>query len=91
MIGFGIGVRRRAEQPLYLPATLTFVSVIVQILIAAFLVELNLPLILRSLHEAVGTAIWLFAVWTVVTARQHALVRAGAHGLAGLAVAEGKA
>jgi hypothetical protein len=43
------------------------------------------------LHEAVGTAIWLFAVWTVVTARRYALMKASTQGLAGLAVAEGKA
>ncbi|MEW5917742.1 MAG: COX15/CtaA family protein [Gemmatimonadota bacterium] len=92
MIGFSIGVRRRAERSLYLPTALTFAAIIAQIVIAAFLVERNLPLILRSLHEAVGTLIWLFAVWTVVSARRLALHAARALRLAGLTpAAEGKA
>jgi heme A synthase len=32
---------------------------ILQILIAAAMVEMNLPLVLRSLHQAAGTLVWL--------------------------------
>lgn len=65
-------VQRRGETSLIGPARLTLASIIAQVLIAAFLVELNLPLLLRSLHEAVGTLIWLFVVSLTIAAQRRA-------------------
>ncbi len=71
-LGLTIGVTRRQERPVVMAARLTLTAIVLQIAIAAFLVELNLPVILRSLHEAVGTLIWLLVVWFTGRARAHA-------------------
>jgi heme A synthase len=65
-------VQRRGETRVLALARLTFGAVGLQVLVAAFLVELNLPLVLRSLHEAVGTLIWLFVVSLTIVARRNA-------------------
>lgn len=65
-------VQRRGEARVLALARLTFGAVVLQVLLAAFLVELNLPLVLRSLHEAVGTLIWLFVVCLTIVARRNA-------------------
>ena len=70
--GLAFLVQRRGEAPVLSLARLTFAAVLLQVLIAAFLVELNLPLVLRSLHEAVGTLIWLCVVSLTLVARRHA-------------------
>jgi heme A synthase len=71
-LGLAIQVQRRGEKPVLALARLTFGAVVLQVLLAAFLVELNLPLVLRSLHEAVGTLIWLFVVSLTIVARRNA-------------------
>ncbi|MGH7709881.1 MAG: COX15/CtaA family protein [Gemmatimonadaceae bacterium] len=68
-----MAVTRRKEAPVILPARLTLAAIALQIVVAAVLVERNLPLVLRSLHEAVGTLIWLFAVWLSIVARRSAV------------------
>lgn len=70
--GLAFQVQRRGETRVLALARLTFGAVVLQVLIAAFLVELNLPLVLRSLHEAVGTVIWLFVVSLTIVARRNA-------------------
>jgi heme A synthase len=67
-----IGATRRREAPVVGLARLTFATVVLQIVIAAFLVERNLPLVLRSMHEAVGTLIWILVVSLAIVARRHA-------------------
>jgi heme A synthase len=67
-----IQVQRRRELRVIGLARLTVASIVLQVVIAAFLVELNLPLVLRSLHEAVGTLIWIFVVSLTLTARRYA-------------------
>jgi heme A synthase len=63
LIGMTIGSRKRKE-----PATVrTAVSialglVVLQVLIAAGMVEMALPAVLRSVHQAVGTALWITVV-----------------------------
>jgi heme A synthase len=77
MIGLTIAVARRRESPAVVWAARIGMGVIVaQILVAAALVELFLPPVLQSLHEAVGTLVWLslFAL--------AALARIGARGSA---------
>jgi heme a synthase len=63
LIGIVIGVRRRAETRAVRTAAMTALSVaILQIVIAAAMVELHLPPTLRSLHQAMGTALWISVV-----------------------------
>lgn len=59
---FGIimALRRRGESPLIKRiARLAFAVVLLQLLVAAMLVETHLPPVWRSLHQAVGTLVWL--------------------------------
>jgi heme A synthase len=60
LLGMVMMVRKRRESPLIQWATrIAFGTVVLQILVAAALVELHLPPVLRSLHQAVGTLVWL--------------------------------
>lgn len=62
-LGLAIGVSRRGEARVVARAArLGLGLLIAQILIAAALVEMQLPAALRSLHQAVGTAVWLVYV-----------------------------
>ncbi len=40
-------------------AILAVFAIVIQLNVAAALVEMNLPLVLRSLHQAIGTLVWL--------------------------------
>jgi heme A synthase len=60
LAGAAIAARRRSEpRVLVVAAGAAFGLAILQILIAAAMVEMNLPLVLRSLHQAAGTLVWL--------------------------------
>jgi cytochrome c oxidase assembly protein subunit 15 len=60
LIGLAIGVRRRAEpRPLRLASWTTLGIAVLQILVAAAMVEMSLPASLRSIHQAIGTALWI--------------------------------
>jgi heme A synthase len=68
VFGLALGVRRRNEDPrIILASRLAFAVVVLQILVAAALVELRLPPPLQSLHQAVGTLVWItiFALATL--------------------------
>ncbi len=59
-LGLVIGFTRRREAPVVVRAAqIAFGLVVLQIVIAASMVELHLPAALRSLHQAVGVSIWL--------------------------------
>jgi cytochrome c oxidase assembly protein subunit 15 len=63
LIGIVIGVRKRGESPAVGRLAWTAVGiVIVQVFVAAAMVEMQLPRTLRSLHQAVGTALWICVV-----------------------------
>jgi heme a synthase len=63
LIGIFVGVRRRGESgPIKAAASSAMTIVVVQILVAAGMVEMHLPSSLRSLHQAVGTALWIAVV-----------------------------
>src|SRR4029453_18691220 len=63
LLGLTIGVRRRGESPLIIrSAFVAFGAVVAQIIVAAALVEMQLPAIVRSLHQAVGTLVWVVVV-----------------------------
>ena len=63
LIGLVIGVRKRGEaRPVRVAAHTALGLVILQILVAAAMVEMHLPPGLRSLHQAIGTALWISVV-----------------------------
>jgi heme A synthase len=63
LIGISIGVRKRREsRPIRNAASVALGVVVLQILVAAAMVEMHFPPSLRSLHQAVGTALWLAVV-----------------------------
>jgi heme a synthase len=63
LIGIAIGVRKRAETRAVQTAAWTALGVVtLQVIVAAAMVELQLPAQLRSIHQAVGTALWIAVV-----------------------------
>jgi heme A synthase len=63
LIGISVGVRKRDEpRPIRNAARAALGVVILQILVAAAMVEMHFPPSLRSLHQAVGTALWIVVV-----------------------------
>jgi heme a synthase len=60
LIGIAIGVRKRAEpRPIRVAAWTALGIVTLQIVVAAAMVEMHLPASLRSIHQAIGTALWI--------------------------------
>lgn len=60
LLGLAVGVTRRGEpRAIVRAAWAAFGIVILQIVIAASLVELRLPPVLQSLHQATGTLLWV--------------------------------
>lgn len=71
--GMAMAARRRAEPALVRRgAWLAFAAVVLQLLVAAALVEMKLPPLLRSLHQAVGTLVWLSIFVLAAIARRTA-------------------
>jgi len=63
LIGIAIGVRKRAETRAVRVAAWTSLGVVIlQVLVAGAMVGMHLPPALRSLHQAVGTALWVSVV-----------------------------
>jgi cytochrome c oxidase assembly protein subunit 15 len=63
LMGIVIGVRKRGEARVIRNAAWTALGIVIlQIFVAAAMVEMHLPLALRSLHQAVGTALWISVV-----------------------------
>ena len=60
VLGLMIGFARRREAPAVLGLVrIAFALICLQLVIAAGMVEMHLPPVMRSLHEADGIAIWL--------------------------------
>jgi heme A synthase len=73
LIGLTVGAAKRGEPAVLVRATrVALGAVVVQIGIAAALVELFLPPVLQSLHQAMGTLVWIAIVLLVLLARQAA-------------------
>jgi heme A synthase len=60
LIGIVVGVRKRSEARTVRNAAWAALAVVaLQVLVAAAMVEMHLPPTLRSLHQAIGTALWI--------------------------------
>ena len=76
MIGAAIAVGRRGEaRPVVTASRVAAAAVVLQILVAAAMVETRLPPTLQSVHQAVGTLVWVAVVVFALLARR------GAHSL----------
>jgi cytochrome c oxidase assembly protein subunit 15 len=75
MLGMSIAAQR-GDIPIILKRTtwIAFSTVLLQILAAAMLVELHLPAVLRSLHQAVGTLVWL-SIFTLAVLSRYVMPR----------------
>ena len=74
LLGMAIAVRRRGESRLIIrAAVIAFAAVLAQIIVAAALVEMQLPPLFRSLHQAVGTLVWVAVVVLALLSRRGAL------------------
>jgi heme a synthase len=74
LLGLAAAVTRRREAPaLVRAAWAAFGVVVLQIVVAASLVELRLPPALQSLHQATGTLVWIAAFTLAALARRAAL------------------
>jgi len=63
IVGLSLGVSKRAEpRPIRAAAWTALTIVTVQVIVAAAMVEMQLPAILRSIHQAFGTALWISVV-----------------------------
>lgn len=63
LIGVAIGVRKRAEAPAVGRAAWAALTIVIlQVLVAGAMVEMHWPPALRSLHQAVGAALWIAVV-----------------------------
>lgn len=51
--------KRKEPRVVVLAARIAFGAAVLQVLIAAAMVEMHLPTVLRSLHQAAGTLVWL--------------------------------
>jgi heme a synthase len=71
VLGAAMMIRKRAVAPVVRRAVfIALGAVIVQILVAASLVEMHLPPVLQSLHQAVGTLVWITVViWALLAHR----------------------
>lgn len=63
VVGLTLGVSKRPEpRPIRAAAWTALTIVALQIIVAATMVEMNLPASLRSIHQAIGTALWISVV-----------------------------
>lgn len=72
-VGIVLRMRRRVESPAVMRAAWVAAgTVVLQLLVAGAMIGLKLPAPLRSLHEAVGVAIWLSSFVLALLARRAA-------------------
>ena len=71
VLGAAIMIRRRPVAPVVKSAAwVALGAIVLQIVVAASLVELRLPPVLQSLHQAVGTLVWIaVAIWAALAHR----------------------
>jgi cytochrome c oxidase assembly protein subunit 15 len=70
LIGMTISARKREpDSPVARAATAALIVAAIQLLVGAALVEMHLPMSLRSFHQAMGTLVW------IIVASTHSLAR----------------
>ncbi len=70
LLGIAISVGKRNEPlAVKLAARVAFGAAFLQVLIAAGMIEMGFPSVMRSLHQAVGTFVWLAIVTLAILAR----------------------
>lgn len=75
LIGMAIGSTRRRDPRAIRLAVLTALGLVVlQVLVAAGMVEMGLPAVVRSVHQAIGTALWIAVVAAAALSRGQRLV-----------------
>ncbi|MFI5250018.1 MAG: heme A synthase [Gemmatimonadales bacterium] len=80
LLGLASGITRRRESRVVVRAAwAAFGVVVLQIVVAASLVELRLPPALQSLHQATGTLVWVAAFALAALARRAAAPAPVAH------------
>jgi heme A synthase len=73
MIGAAIAIGKRGEaRPVVTAARVAAAAIILQVLVAAALVETRLPPALQSVHQAVGTLVWVAVIAFALLARRGA-------------------
>ena len=79
LLGITIATEKRKEPAIIRRAArIAFGAVVLQVIVAAAMIEMKFPPEFRSLHQAVGTLVWLCVViLTIVTARVRAVNEAG--------------
>ncbi len=69
LLGMAISARKRREPgAIRRAAWLTFAAALVQVLVAAAMIEMHFPPAFRSLHQAFGTLVWLAVVIMAILA-----------------------
>lgn len=68
----GVALTRRGERRLAVMARIILSALFLQLVLAASMVEYRLPPLLRSLHEAVGTLLWILTFAFAYLARRRA-------------------
>ncbi|MEP6506850.1 MAG: COX15/CtaA family protein [Gemmatimonadales bacterium] len=71
LIGIAVGTSRRKEPPVIKrSATIALSAAVLQIIVAAAMIEMHFPPVFRSLHQAFGTLVWLsIIVLAIITNR----------------------
>lgn len=71
LLGIAISTAKRGDPKAVVSAArITFGAAFVQVLVAAAMIEMHFPAFLRSLHQAVGTFVWLaIVVLAIIAAR----------------------
>ena len=71
LIGMAIGTRKRGDPPIIKRGVFAALGIVVlQVLVAAGMVEMHLPATMRSVHQAVGTTLWIVVVTITALAGQ---------------------
>jgi heme A synthase len=80
LLGIAIATGKRKEPPVIRRAAqLTFGIAVIQVLVAAAMIEMRFPPVFRSLHQAFGTLVWLSVVsLMILSARATKAMTAGA-------------
>lgn len=71
LLGMAVATGKRREPAIIkLAARVAFAAVLLQVIVAALMIEMNFPRDFRSLHQATGTLVWLCVViLAIVSAR----------------------